>query len=475
MAIVEYNYQWLTGNYENYWDGFFFFPENEAITYSDNLLGITPIYALVRLLSGGNVLTAFQYLMLACHILNYASCYWALYKISGNRYASATGAFIFAFSLSLNGIHNHPQFIFRFMVPLFFYYIYQYFLTTRIRLLIYAAAALVIQFYLGAYLGILLMAVGGFFTLSYLIIYRPGFSFFKTVTLHCIIVGIGALLCMLPQLYFYYKRVSVTGFYASYDYYMDTVPRISSYFKSFPGSIAWEGLVKTDVYSNSSWLHALFPGALVILAIAGGIYLAVKKDRVALLLILMLTLTLCFTIYYQGHTMYGFLMKVPGIKTVRVVSRIITVIIFPASWLVCLSIAKLYGRSGKFSAVLTLALPLALLADNYCKPSAFKSFSKSECAQRVEKVVNSYRDKYPYKSNKAFAYVVHSKKDSHVHHLDAMLAALELKKKTVNGYSSSCNRFYGPFWTNVDSLSLKGWLNNMSYPIDSIDIIHNDK
>jgi hypothetical protein len=471
MSVVEYNYLWCTGNYEHYWDGFFFFPETEALTYSDNLLGITPVYAVTRLLAGGNPYTAFQLLILACHILNYYSCYWSLNKLTQNRYAAATGAFIFAFSIALNGMHNHPQFTFRFCIPLFFYLLYRYLQTQNFKILSYCATVLIAQFYLGAYLGTFLMVIGGFFALTFLVVNLPGWAAIKKIVLQSLMIVPFALLAMGPQLYFYYKRVKVTGFYASYDYYMETVPRLSSYLKAFPGSPVWSALARTDVHSNFSWLHFLFPGALVILSVITAFYFVIKRDKLFILLLGTIALVVCFSIYYEGHTMYGFLMKVPGVKTVRVVTRIITVLIFPATWIVCLHINKLTSGLSKSKYLVIALLPVVLFIDNYCRASEFKSFSKTLCEERVNFVRNKYLRSTPGKQIKPFAFMPGINKDSHHLHLDAMLAALTLKAKTVNGYSSSCNRYYGPFWTNMDSVSLAGWLNKMQMPMDSIVVI----
>ena len=74
ISITEFNYQWLKGSYSNYWDGFFMYPDKEVISYSDNLLGITPFYTLFRVI-GFNYLTAFQLLNILCHILNFVCCF----------------------------------------------------------------------------------------------------------------------------------------------------------------------------------------------------------------------------------------------------------------------------------------------------------------------------------------------------------------------------------------------------------------
>jgi len=49
-----------------------------------------------------------------------------------------------------------------------------------------------------------------------------------------------------------------------------------------------------------------------------------------------------------------------------------------------------------------------------------------------------------------------------LYHLDAMLAALQLGLKTVNGYSSSCNRYFGPFWNYPNATALTYWCTQMN-------------
>jgi hypothetical protein len=472
IAITEYNHQWFTGNYDNYWDGFFFFPEKEGISYSDNLLGITPFYSLARLFSGGNVLTAFQLLLVLCHVLNFWACYWTFSKISGNRFGAAAGAFIFAFSIALNGIHNHPQFTFRFCIPLFFYFLYLYLSDKKLKNAIYAALMLLCQFYLGAYLGTFLMVIGGFFALCYLVVNKVNLKDLKRIFIHGVSIGPVIIALMAPLLYFYYRRVKITGFYATYDHFMETVPRFSSYFKSFPGSLLWAGLEKTDVHSIFSWQHYLFPGVIVLVSILAGIYFAFRKDKLYLLLIATITLFLCFTIWYDGHTMYGFMMKIPGIKTARVVTRFITVFIFFAAWLVCLNANKLTQSSSKpWRLIAAMLIAFMIAADNFCFNSGFRTFSKKDCEDRVNLVVDKVKNAPGSHSKEAFAYIPGIKENSHFYHLDAMLAALELKKKTVNGYSSSCNRYYGPVWTNIDSVSVDFWCRHMNYPTDSVLLV----
>jgi hypothetical protein len=43
-----------------------------------------------------------------------------------------------------------------------------------------------------------------------------------------------------------------------------------------------------------------------------------------------------------------------------------------------------------------------------------------------------------------------------------MLTAVELKMKTINGYSSSCHGKFGPVWNNHDSVCVVTWAREMN-------------
>jgi hypothetical protein len=467
LSIVEYNYQWICGNYTNYWEGFFMYPDNEVISYSDNLLGITPFYSVLRLL-GLESHSAFQALIVLCHVLNFLFCYYCFFQVSGNRYGAAAGAFIFAFSIALNGMHNHPQYTFRFCIPLFYYALIHYLNSYRFKYLFLSTIFLVYQFYLGIYLGYFLLLTGSLFAVLYFILRSKDVHKLKKLFIHTLIGAVLFCFCILPLFYFYFKRNQVTGYYTDYDFYMQTIPRLSSYLKSFDASLSWYFLSDIPVYSKYEWVHALFPGLLVFLSIFYSIYLAKKKQGMYSVILLALFIFISFTLYYNGHTLYGYLMKIPGIKAARVVSRVISVLLFFGGMLLCYNIKDFSESFPHLKKSLIILLPLLLLFDNYCLPSGFKTYDKAEACERILNLEEKIKQRQDYVKYKAFAYVPGIKKESHIHHLDAMLVALNLKMKTVNGYSSSAHKFYGPFWRNIDSASLSHWCLAMSLPIDSV-------
>ncbi len=448
------------------------FPDKEVISYSDNLLGVTPLYSVFRII-GFNYLTAFQLLIILCHTLNFLFCFYCFHKLTGNKYAAACGAFIFAFSIALNGMYNHPQYTFRFCIPLFFYFLINYLNTYQLKSLLLSFLFLILQFYLGIYLGYFVLVIGAFFSFFYFMFNAPNIQKIKKAIPHAVIAIPFFFICLLPLFYFYYKRNQTSGYYTDYNFYMETIPRLSSYVKSFPGSISWSFLNNTNVSSQYEWLHILFPGALIFTAIFLSMYLAFKnhKRNLYLSVLALIIVFIMFTINYNEHTLYGYLMKIPGIKAARVVSRFVTVLIFFGAWLVCLNVDYFQNNFLKYKNVIIVLLPLLLLADNYCTPTGFKTFTKEECITRVDNIKKQILLNPNYKNYKAFAYIPSIKLNSQFYHIDAMLCALSLKSKTINGYSSSCHKDFGPFWRNIDSTSLSDWCKTIKLDINSVLIV----
>lgn len=65
MYLLEHSYQFVCHPTSHFWNAPFFYPTSEVITYSDNHLGIAPIYIVLRLM-GQNVGIVYQALGLKC-------------------------------------------------------------------------------------------------------------------------------------------------------------------------------------------------------------------------------------------------------------------------------------------------------------------------------------------------------------------------------------------------------------------------
>ncbi len=468
-AIIEYNYQWLIGNYPDYWDGFFMYPDKEVISYSDNLLGITPLYALFRIFNS-NFLTAYQLLLLFCHILNFITCYYSLYKLTGSKLGAVCGAFIFAFNVSLHNVHNHPQFLFRFSIPLIFLHLILFLKTTKGNHFIYFCVFLALQFYLGIYLGYLSVVVSIFvFFGTSILSFKLLKNIFTLRVFLYLLSGIFLLLGLIaPLFYYYYKRSLLTGYYFNYDEILQTLPQLKSYLYPFYSSVYNTLLADIQVHCTYPYYQQLFPGFIILSAILIAIYILFKRKIYSVeLSLIVLSLTLLFFTNYNGKSLYYMIQYIPGIQAIRIVSRIILVSTFFYSLLLAGLLSAIVNRNLKY--VFMGVMPFLLFIDNYCSPERFVKYEKKDAFARItaleEKVKSSG------KNSTIFAYMPKTDEPTFIIHTDAMQAALRLNYYTVNGYSSSTHGKFTPFYNQLDSAGLKLWLDEFNVSMDNIIIV----
>src|SRR5262249_54654073 len=114
--VLEHDYRWAIRdpNHPDLWSTPALFPLPNTLAFSDNLLGVAPLYGLWRVLGAGPQ-TALQLWALTCAILDfgafwlYARRCWSL-----GAFASGLAAFVFAFGnvriAQINHLQLLPQF-----------------------------------------------------------------------------------------------------------------------------------------------------------------------------------------------------------------------------------------------------------------------------------------------------------------------------------------------------------------------------
>ena len=98
--LLEHSRLWLLGvqTHDSLWDVPFYYPIKNTLAFSDALIGIMPIYWLIRIFF--TTFSAIQVLMVVMCIFNYSALYYLFKKqLKFCDLASALGAFIFAFSI----------------------------------------------------------------------------------------------------------------------------------------------------------------------------------------------------------------------------------------------------------------------------------------------------------------------------------------------------------------------------------------
>jgi hypothetical protein len=152
IFILEHCHQFFTGTVDSFWNAGFMYPEKEAISLSDNLMGSAPIYSVFRL-TGLDVYTSFQFWTITLAILNYIGAYLLVSHLSNRSWFSGVAAFVFAFSLGLAAQMNHAQTFPRFAIPLTFLFLLLWRKRKHWKWFFWSLLALTYTFYCGIYLG----------------------------------------------------------------------------------------------------------------------------------------------------------------------------------------------------------------------------------------------------------------------------------------------------------------------------------
>ncbi|MBT8195041.1 MAG: hypothetical protein HKO56_09195, partial [Bacteroidia bacterium] len=338
IYLLEHFYQYITGNVDYYWGAPFFVPAPDVLTFSENLLGVAPLFAMFRKL-GFDVETSFQFWYLLLVVLNYSSSYVFLNKLFNNKYAAVIGAMLFAFSMALQGQLEHAQTFPRFCIPLALLFATEFIQTFKARYFFLMCSTLVIQMYCTIYLGMMLIIpLLIFLAISLLSHYK---DYLKHVTdikwLGYVLLGLavnGAALYYLLKPYT--QRADRTG-YTPWEIVHDNVPRLESYFFSRPGSFLWSAFENTADYLPRFYNQYLFIGGLGILLCTVFILFAIKKiidNRNSIqsfiqkpIVLLGLTALCTYLLYLRvgDFTLYKGVFSLPGYGSIRAVPRIINI------------------------------------------------------------------------------------------------------------------------------------------------------
>ena len=156
--ILEHGYRWVRGDafHSSLWDPPFFYPEKNILAYSDTLLGVAPVYWVLRA-TGLTETSSFQGWAMLIAFLNFGAAYWLFRKgLRLGSLGSLAAAFLFAFSAVRTNQLGHHQLQGHFYTPLFLFCLVRMFDVKAAARYPYAAAAWVLatlQLYASFYLG----------------------------------------------------------------------------------------------------------------------------------------------------------------------------------------------------------------------------------------------------------------------------------------------------------------------------------
>lgn len=455
--VLEHLYQWMTGLTPTLWSPAFFYPFEGTLAFSDNHFGTGWIYALMRA-TGFDREYAYAGWFAVAVILNFWASYYALKKLNFSVIAAAAGAFTFAFGLAVLHKEAHAQLTYRFAIPLAFYAFYQFLLSGRSVYLAQAAAWGAVQFYLSIYLGVFLAylliitavvywAVNAQRTASQLRqlrasgIKRSGIMSWSMILISAILVAI---------LLYQYQSVSIQyGFRRSAEEIMTMLPRPESYLVADRSVLSsWVGSGVSGIPMRHE--HQMFFGlGISVIALVGCVLAWRLENNGSLVKVAAITLLalVLFTTLFGSFSFYHLVLKVPGLSSVRAVSRVVLVMMLPLAILVAAAFEAIHQKWQVQSqpnmltgALLLMVVILVLTLETVMyKPYNSPVAAWRERKAEVEKLLpaNIPQDAILYLTQK---------KDEHFafSEIDAMVVAQDRLLRTINGYSGNAPRGYTP-------------------------------
>lgn len=440
--ILEHVYQWVSGEEESLWSPGFFYPVADVLALSDNHFGSVVFYVLARWLGLEREPAMSVWLMIG-GLLNYTTTYYALRKLGLRPLAAGGGAFVFAFSLPVLAQQGHAQFSYRLFVPLAFLCFYRWLETGKTAQLAWTALWVAAQFYCAIYTGVFCLylllamavawgALGRARALWGQV--RTGNTRLEQVVGLAVIAACG--LATLGLLAKYHAVSSAHAFSRPREEIFSMLPRVRSYLLAdFSQLSNWVGGRWGNMPMRHE--HQLFIGlgaAFFILLGALAVLRRFEHEQVGKVALLSVLLIVACTISVGGITLYTVFLHFPGIDSIRAVTRVMLVLVFPLGLLAGVGIERwvlVFARRGAAWAGIGGISAIALLVLETCffykfqEPVSAWHKRQQDFAARVPAGTKPDSVLYADKSLDA----------PYLDDLDAMIYAQDHKMVTANGYS----------------------------------------
>jgi len=450
-VILEHLFQWVEGRTLNVWSPTFFYPFQNVLAFSDNHFGSAWSYILFRL-SGLPRESAFLGWFIVGNLLNFWVAYYALRRLGFSVAASGAGAFVFAFSLPALAKESHAQLMYRFAVPLAFVSLFNFFQTKRLALFSQSMFWLAVQFYCSIYLGIFLVYLLLALTISMVLcqhrnIFHGWWSSFGAQPIRRHLASLLMLLfsfAAIGWLLFHYQSTSAFyGFSRKPDEILSILPKPSSYLLADSSPLSrWVGqLVPKSPMRHEQQLF--FGIGVSLLGIIGAWHAWFGHTQKAVIRIASLTLLLLIvlTISIDGYSAYRWLLTLPGISSIRAVSRVVLVMLFPLGILVatCFEHVNLDIKIQWMRFVMLLVMVGILVVETigyqpYRTP--LTEWAKRQITLKSLLPAKLAQDAVIYVTN------TRADRENDLVEVDGMILAQDLGMPTLNGYSGNITPGY---------------------------------
>ena len=461
-VILEHFYQWLTGRQHDLWSPTFFYPNLSVLAFSDNHFGNAFIYALLRMLDFSREIAFSGWYVIGCS-LNFLVTYVVLRKLHFSVFAASAGAFVFAYFLPAIIQAGHAQLTYRFAIPLAFYAFWNLIYKRQISAVGLLFFWIGVQFYCSIYLGVFLVFLLLAASIPALMLLRKNvfkdwkqswLNLTKPRQLTVSTLAIASSISIILLLEKYQQVASLYGFKKNVVEVKHMLPRLESYLiadNSILSSFVGSWFNQIPLYRNE---HQLFIGIGVALLFLIGCCIpwfnyfgtnrpyAKEQNAIGTLAFFSLLILFLLTLQYgsgggQLSSPYEYLFSIPGILSIRAVTRLILVQGLPVAILVALACETVISRlnknnyfwRGTWIAIVAALLSLEVIFFNHVKtPNAIWIERLNRLSVLLPKPVPAGSILFVDNSGKETWYFAE---------VDAMVLAQDLGIPTINGYSGN--------------------------------------
>lgn len=448
-VILEHLYQWVTGRVSSLWSPGFFYPFEHVLAFSDNHFGSGWSYILFRL-SGLQREYAYIGWFVVGTLLNFWVAYFVFRRLEFSIVAAGAGAFVYAFALPVLFKEAHAQLTYRFAVPLAGLSLISWINIKQAKWAARTLFWLAVQFYCSIYLGIfllyLLIAILAASFILKLKRQKPSddcllqIGLAQTLVQTRITIGLSLFsLLAIGWLLYQYQFVSTYyGFTRDMGETLSMMPRPAAYLLADRSGLSnWIGqnIPKTVMRNEQQMFFGAGVGLIALFGLCQSVTTSTSRtlSRIAGLALLILVL---LTLSIRGYSVYKWLLYLPGLGSIRAVSRVVLVMLFPLGILVSSGFDRVLNNEKILSVrwVVLLAMILALTSETlYYQPYRLPVTAWFE--RQVE-----MRSELPTLIPKdSILFITNSPKDPYhdLAEVDGMVLAQDLGIPTLNGYSGN--------------------------------------
>ena len=461
--VLEHFYQFITNRTTSFWNAPFFYPFKNTIAFSDSHLGSAPIYSFFRFI-GFNQNTSLQIWIIIGYITNLLVANTILFKLGMKPLSAALGAFLFSFGLPVMAQENHIQLTYRFCVPLVSFFFWKFSNKPKLTSALFLIICLTMQFYFSIYIGfflVLLVLIMIFMIPVFLS--SPSqirfFGFWKNILVNAWIFSsekerklflLGLIVCFFSMGFLlipHYSASQTYGFSRTPEEIKMMLPQPQSYFLA-DHSKFWNGNRFIFPSIPMQHEHQLFIGLSSSILILIGLMTkkSYKFNKFVLLNIICAFLLVIYTIRIRDFSIYQFFAFLPIFSSIRSVSRIILVLIWPISIFTTAAYDSFLRKKQKniFHWLIIISIPVflifeSLIYDNY-------TYSIKDSQSRLDKYIKQINETKENINEDSILYIGFEWDEKwYMSELDGMLLAQELGISTLNGYSGNFPYEYQPF------------------------------